>query len=62
MGFFSFLKYTFIIFAAYLATFCGAFENHWSITCKNLTTVKWIFMQLNIGKFYYNVSIRSNFG
>jgi hypothetical protein len=31
MGFFSFLKYTFIIFAAQLATSCGApFENHWS--------------------------------
>jgi hypothetical protein len=31
MGFFSFLKYTFIIFAAHLATSCGApFENHWS--------------------------------
>jgi hypothetical protein len=31
MGFFSFLKYTFIIFAADLATSCGAqFENHWS--------------------------------
>jgi hypothetical protein len=30
MGFFSFLKYTFIIFAAHLATSCGApFENHW---------------------------------
>jgi hypothetical protein len=29
MGFFSFLKYTFIIFAADLATSCGApFENH----------------------------------
>jgi hypothetical protein len=29
MGFFSFLKYTFIIFAAHLATSCGApFENH----------------------------------
>jgi hypothetical protein len=29
MGFFSFLKYTFIIFAAYLATSCGTpFENH----------------------------------
>jgi hypothetical protein len=30
MGFFSFLKYTFIIFVAQLATSCGApFENHW---------------------------------
>jgi hypothetical protein len=30
MGFFSFLKYTFVIFAAHLATSCGApFENHW---------------------------------
>jgi hypothetical protein len=30
MGFFSFLKYTFIIFAVHLATSCGApFENHW---------------------------------
>jgi hypothetical protein len=29
MGFSSFLKYTFIIFAAHLATSCGApFENH----------------------------------
>jgi hypothetical protein len=29
MGFFSFLKYTFIIFSAHLATSCGAqFENH----------------------------------
>jgi hypothetical protein len=32
MGFFSFLKYTFIIFTAHLATSCGApFENHWPI-------------------------------
>jgi hypothetical protein len=32
MGFFSFLKYTFIIFAAHLATSCVAsFENHWVI-------------------------------
>jgi hypothetical protein len=31
MGFFSFLKYTFIIFAAHLATSCGApCENHWT--------------------------------
>jgi hypothetical protein len=30
MGFLLFLKYTFIIFAAHLATSCGApFENHW---------------------------------
>jgi hypothetical protein len=30
MGFFSFLKYTFIIFAEHIATSCGApFENHW---------------------------------
>jgi hypothetical protein len=32
MGFFSFLKCTFIIFAAHTATSCGApFENHWYI-------------------------------
>jgi hypothetical protein len=31
VGFLSFLKYIFIIFAAHLATSCGApFENHWS--------------------------------
>jgi hypothetical protein len=31
MGFFSFLKYTFIVFAEHLATSWGApFENHWS--------------------------------
>jgi hypothetical protein len=31
MGFFSFLKYAFILFAAHLATSCGApFENHLS--------------------------------
>jgi hypothetical protein len=31
MGFFSFLKYTFIIFAAHLATSRGApFDNRWS--------------------------------
>jgi hypothetical protein len=36
MGFFSFLKYTSIIFAAHLATSCGApFENH----CCNLRIV-----------------------
>jgi hypothetical protein len=30
MGFFSFLKYTFITFVAHLATSCGApCENHW---------------------------------
>jgi hypothetical protein len=30
MGLFSFLKYTFIIFAAHLAISCGApFENRW---------------------------------
>jgi hypothetical protein len=43
MGFFSFLKYTFIIFAADLATSCGAqFENHWGggseIKCMKCTT------------------------
>jgi hypothetical protein len=31
MGFFSFIKYTFIIFAAHVATSCGSpFENHCS--------------------------------
>jgi hypothetical protein len=31
MGFFSFLKYAFVIFAAHLAISCGApFENHCS--------------------------------
>jgi hypothetical protein len=30
MGFFSFFKYIFIIFAAHLATSCGEpFKNHW---------------------------------
>jgi hypothetical protein len=37
MDFFSFLKYTFIIFAAHLATSCGPpFENHWS-SCSVVT-------------------------
>jgi hypothetical protein len=36
MGFLSFLKYTFIIFAAHLATFRGApFENHWLSHSRN---------------------------
>jgi hypothetical protein len=34
MGLFSFLEYTFIIFAAHLATSCGAFENHWTTQTK----------------------------
>jgi hypothetical protein len=42
MGFFSFLKYTFIIFAAHLTTSCGApFQNNWSrlifLRCSVLT-------------------------
>jgi hypothetical protein len=51
MGFFSFLKYTFIIFAAQLATFCGApFENHWkfgNVLLKYLicNTVQWTLDQ-----------------
>jgi hypothetical protein len=38
MGFFSFLKYTFIIFAVHLATSCGPpFENHCSRGIKSYT-------------------------
>jgi hypothetical protein len=40
MGFFSFLKYAFIIFAAHLATSCGApFENHCSIASNGISIV-----------------------
>jgi hypothetical protein len=39
MGFFSCLKYTFIIFAVHLATSCGApFENHRSRYSQHLKT------------------------
>jgi hypothetical protein len=41
MGFFSFLKYTFIIFSAYLATSCGSpFENHGSRESRVKTKLK----------------------
>jgi hypothetical protein len=53
MGFFSFLKYTFIIFEAHLAISCGApFENHclrvnkqlnrkctWHLTCERVKEI-----------------------
>jgi hypothetical protein len=43
MGFFSFLKYNFIIFPAHLATSCGAlFENHWSRVMNDpLENMRW---------------------
>jgi hypothetical protein len=40
MGFFLFLKYTFIIFAAHLANSCGAaFENH---------CLRFLWLELNV--------------
>jgi hypothetical protein len=46
MGFFSFLKYTFIIFAAHLDTSCGApFENHWCRVFLETSAVAQLYME-----------------
>jgi hypothetical protein len=51
MGFFSFLKYTFIIFAAHLTTSCGIpFEHH----CSKPTNTHDMRMEAHIVPPYYS--------